>query len=134
MRTGVIVSGLLVLLVNFAAWLLLDVYDGFHASIVAVSILVTLSMQVFVLVGNLADAYRIVLGGLLGATGFVRIVLCVFLPREFGGNTVFFVIVVLLAIELLALTWAHVASRFHKESAPAVGKHAGPTKAGFEND
>jgi len=134
MKTSVIISGLLILLVNLAAWMLLDAYDGFHAGLVAASVLLTLVMQVFVIVGNLADAYRIVLGGLLGATGFVRVVLCVFLPADFGGSTVLLVIVVLIALEALALTWANVASRHHQEIAPSVDQRKSGYKDGVGID
>lgn len=122
MRTGVIISGVVILLVDLAAWLLFDAFDGFRAALVAGSVLLTIALQALVISGKFADAFRIVLGGLLGATGFVRTILCVFLPRTFGSNTVFFVIVLIIALELISMTWAYVASKHHREIAPSIGK------------
>lgn len=120
MKTGLIVSGVVILLVDFAAWLLLDAFSGFHAAVVAGSVAISMAMQVFVISWRFADAFKIVLGGILGATGFIRIVLCVFLPRAFGANTVFFLIILIIALELSAMTWAYVASKHHQETAPSL--------------
>ncbi len=130
MKTGVIVSGVVILLVDLAAWLLLDAFSGFHAALVAGSVALTMAMQVFVISWRFADAFRIVLGGILGATGFIRIVLCVFLPRAFGANTVFFLIILIIALELSAMTWAYVASKHHQETAPSLTGQG--TRAGSE--
>lgn len=113
MKTGIVVSGIVILVIDLAAWLLIESFSGFNATLVAASIIVTVAMQLLVIAIEYADAYRIVLSSFLGVTGLLRIALCAAASRTLGLNIIAYAIILLLALEVLSLTWVFVASRFH---------------------
>jgi heme/copper-type cytochrome/quinol oxidase subunit 4 len=112
MKKLVLIIGVLLVLFNTFAGLIISAYEPFNYLLTDLSIILT-TVFMFVLVsGKIDDGFKIGLSVLFCITGIVRFLLFMFISQQLENNGILLGVAGILALEIICLTIPFVAKKW----------------------
>lgn len=110
----IIASGVILLVLNFLAGILLSAYNTFNMLLNSAIIVVTVTLSVISVRCTGRDAFRVSLPYIFSVCGLIQFILAIFSPSGFRDNYMIIAILLLIGLEVSGLVSVILLSRQSK--------------------